>query len=110
MKFISQMDVLNRMELEKLMKCSDSHRTRVRAHAILLSYRKYSIDDIADIFDVHRDTISRWLDSWHEQGIAGLYDAPKPGRPRVKSNCEEENLLSIDMMKQYYDYSKEPEV
>jgi transposase len=90
MKFISQLDIPNRRELEKMMKTSATYRNRTRAHAILLSYKKYSIDAMADIFEVHRDTISRWLDSWHKFGVKGLKDAPKPGRPRVKSNGEQE--------------------
>ncbi len=90
MKFISQLDIPNRKELEKMMKTSDTYRNRIRAHAILLSYKKYSIDAMADIFEVHRDTISRWIDCWHEQGVSGLKDAPKPGRPKVKNNVEQD--------------------
>ena len=82
MKFINSLDNNLIDYLSQLVKTSSVFRLRVRAHAILLSYKKYSIDSIADIFDVHRDTISRWLDSWYEHGVNGLYDAPKPGRPR----------------------------
>ena len=38
-----------------------SQRTKARAHAILLSARRYSINQIADIFAVDRETVSSWL-------------------------------------------------
>jgi transposase len=89
MKFVNSLDNNLIEYLNKLIKTSSVYRLRIRAHAIMLSYKKYSIDSIADIFDVHRDTISRWLDSWYENGVTGLYDAPKPGRPRkIKSDVE----------------------
>lgn len=84
MKFVEDLDETLIEYLNDLIKTSASHRTRQRAHAILLSYKKYTIEAIADIFDSHRDTISRWVNSWHEKGIQGLYDAPKPGRPRIR--------------------------
>jgi len=85
MKFINSLDENLIKYLNDLIKNSPTHRIRIRAHAVLLSYKKYSIDAIADIFEVHRDTISRWLDSWHDNGISGLQDAPKPGRPRTRN-------------------------
>ena len=86
MKFIEPIDEDSKKYLKNLLKNSRVYRMRIRAHAILLSERKYNIDALADIFDVHRDTVSRWLESWSKYGIDGLKDAPKPGRPRKNSN------------------------
>jgi transposase len=47
----------------------------------LLSAKGYSLDQVADIFEADRDTVSHWLDDWQAQGLEGLRDAPKPGRP-----------------------------
>lgn len=58
-----------------------THRERQRAQAVLLCAKGYRLDQLSDIFEADRDTISRWLDDWQEHGIAGLSDAPKPGRP-----------------------------
>lgn len=103
MKFISQLDIRSRKELEKMMKTSKTYRNRIRAHAILLSYKKYSIDAMADIFEVHRDTISRWLDSWHEHGVSGLKDAPKTGRPRVRMNGDNISENSFHLRSNEYE-------
>lgn len=70
-----------RQVLRQAHKSATSHRERQRAHAILLSDKGYRLDQLADIFEADRDTISRWLDDWREHGIDGLRDAPKPGRP-----------------------------
>ena len=36
--------------------------------------KNYDIDNLAGIFDVHRDTINRWLVMWDQKGVLGLYD------------------------------------
>ena len=82
MKFIENLDEEQKKYLNDLLKHSSIYRMRQRAHALLLSDKKYSIDAIADIFEVHRDTVSRWFEHWNKQGVDGLKDAPKPGRPR----------------------------
>lgn len=67
--------------LRQAHKSAPTHRERQRAHAVLLSAKGYRLDQLSDIFEADRDTISRWLDDWQEQGIIGLSDASKPGRP-----------------------------
>jgi hypothetical protein len=83
MKYIKSLSDEEREYLLKLIKTSTNHRTRQRAHAIILSEKKFPVETISSIFDVHRDTVSRWIDVWQYQGVNGLYDAPKPGRPRI---------------------------
>jgi transposase len=90
MKFIEDLDGEQKKYLYDLYKNSPVYRMRQRAHALLLSNRKYSIDAIADIFEVHRDTVSRWFVHWKEKGIDGLKDAPKPGRPKRNDGQEKE--------------------
>jgi transposase len=53
----------------------------MRAHAVLLSARGYSLDQIADIYQQDRDRVSLWLDWWNECEYDGLADDPKSGRP-----------------------------
>jgi transposase len=56
----------------------------------LLSSKRYRIDQIADLFEVDRDTVSRWLDNWNERGFEGLSDEARSGRPRTL-DAEQEN-------------------
>ena len=93
MKFVAPLDPAQLRALEHLMKTSPSHRVRQRAHAILLSARGYSIDQLADIFAVHRTSISEWITCWSSDGLTGLADAPRSGRPRALTEAEEQILI-----------------
>jgi transposase len=63
-------------------------RCRQRAHAILLSARNYSIPQIAEILEVERRAVSAWIDGWEAQGLLGLYDKPRCGRPPIFTDDE----------------------
>ena len=81
-KFIS----LSEKEETSLKQFNQRHpldRVRKRAHGILLSSKRYSIDEIADILDVHRDSVSAWFQAWESSGIKGLFDKPRSGAPSL---------------------------
>jgi Winged helix-turn helix len=40
---------------------------------------------IAHEFGCHRHTVGRWRERFRQEGIAGLQDAPRSGRPRTFS-------------------------
>lgn len=92
---------LNEKEIDELTELLDSHwnsRTRNRAQAILLSGKGRGIDDIAAIVDCHRNTVSRWIDQWHGQGLDGLLE--NEGRGRKKSLTEEQEKQVIEWLKE----------
>ena len=92
-KYVSALSDSQQSELQQLIKTSSDHRVRQRAHAILLSARIYSIETLADIFSVHCNTISEWIDSWQQTGIESLADAPRSGRPPLLSQEQQKALL-----------------
>jgi len=67
--------------LKERMLQSKDYREISRCRAMMLSHKGYTINDLADIFDVDRDTITNWFDRYESQGVSGLKDAPKSGRP-----------------------------
>lgn len=67
-------------------------RCRHRAQAILLSVRGFTIEQLWSILDVRRDAISGWIDRWEREGLRGLYDRSRTGRPTIYT-AEEVNLL-----------------
>ena len=81
MKFIAKLSTEEQITLEEAHKKHSSFRFRQRAKAILLSSQHYTINQLVSLFDVRRDTISRWFDRWNEAGIVGLNDAARSGRP-----------------------------
>jgi len=79
--------------LESMHKNHPSPATRIRAHAMILSNRGYSIQEIAEVYTVCRQTVSSWLSSWEEEGLIGLIDKPRSGRPRVLSEVQEQAAI-----------------
>jgi transposase len=67
----------------------------MRAHAVLLSERRYAVDQIADIYQVDRDRVSQWLEWWEAEQLAGLDDEPRSGRPPKLSEAERQDALKI---------------
>src|SRR6266851_9097169 len=97
-KFVKSLTADQREQLKEIMKSSAPQRKRMRAHAILLSERRYSIDQIADIYQVDRDRVSQWLDWWEESQFDGLDDDPRSGRPPTLD--EQEPQQAVDIVRQ----------
>ena len=47
---------------------------------------------ICRVFGVWRNAVIGWLDSWEEQGLLGLYDRPRSGRPLLYTDQERQQL------------------
>jgi len=58
-----------------------SFRARIRAHSLLLSAHGTRIKDIAQTDQVHRVTVSAWINQWEQPGAESLHDQPRSGRP-----------------------------
>jgi transposase len=94
MKFVKP---LTEEEIRTLKDCVSYHnngRCRMRAHAILLSGKRHTINQIALIYDVDRDSVSSWLNGWDREGISCIYDAPKSGRPNKLTEEEQQKILA----------------
>jgi transposase len=82
-KFVKPLTQAQQQRLQEIQKTAPAHRTRMRAHAVLLSARGYTLDQIADIYQQDRDRVSLWLDWWSNDAYDGLADDPKSGRPAL---------------------------
>ena len=94
-KFISPLSDDQINDLNQVIKKSKKLPTYIRAKAILLSGKGYCIDDIANIFNVHRNTISIWIDKWERAGIGELEDKPRSGHPNILTDAEKELLIKL---------------
>lgn len=70
-------------ELHQIYQHHASFKNRQRAHAILLSQRGYTLNQIQDILQADRDSISVWIDRFNAHGLLGLDDLPRSGRPTI---------------------------
>jgi Homeodomain-like domain len=59
-KFVERLSEADYTKLVENHQQSKNFRVRKRSHAILLSFQKYPIDEIAAICGVHRNAVSRW--------------------------------------------------
>src|SRR6266571_4802476 len=94
-KFVNPLTSAQRDQLGEIMKSSAPQRKRMRAHAVLLSERRYAIDQIADIYPVDRDRVSQWVDWWEEYQFDGLEEDSRSGRPPKLNEQEQKQALKI---------------
>lgn len=92
-KFVNPLTRRQNDELRSTYNHHSSCSVRIRAQAILLSHRGFDINTISTIFDVHRNTVSRWIDQWNERQLDGILTREGQGRPRTFSEDEEKTLI-----------------
>ncbi len=61
------------------------YRDVVRAKILLMAAAGFDNDEIADRLDTRREIVSKWRKRFFEQGLAGLEERPRGGRPPVFS-------------------------
>jgi transposase len=54
-----------------------------RVRMVLLAANQMPLDPIARTLGVDRTTVRPWLDRYRAEGLAGLQDRPRSGRPRA---------------------------
>jgi transposase len=72
----------DRKELDELYRTTKEPRLGTRAQMILLSAeQQLKVPYIAQIVRESESTVQRWLRRYLAEGLAGLHDEPRPGRP-----------------------------
>lgn len=61
------------------------YRDVIRAKIVLYAARGLRNDEIAQRLDTPRQVVSKWRKRFFEQGMAGLEELPREGRPGVFS-------------------------
>jgi len=78
---------------------NDAHKyhplawTRTRTHCVLLSNQDYQLKEIAKICGVCRQTVSLSIYGWEANGIFGLIDEHRSGRPSFLTMEQESELI-----------------
>src|SRR5512144_2031318 len=92
MKFVAPLTEAERLTFLDARDQGPTAALRRRAQAVELSSRGYRRTAIADLFNVHCETVSGWLDLWDTQGLRGLDDHPRGGRPPRFTPAEAEQV------------------
>ena len=75
-----------RLALERLArKYTSSYRDVVRARIILYAAQGLANEEIAAKLDTPRQIVSKWRKRFFEEGLAGLEERPRRGRPALFS-------------------------
>jgi transposase len=83
------------MRLRLQAQADGAARVARRLHAIQLNLDGHSGPEIARILSVHRANVSLWLRHWEDQGLEGLLEGQRSGRPAELDAQQEERLSAI---------------
>jgi transposase len=79
---VPPLNAVQRDELDRLYRTAKVPRWRTRAQRVLRSAeRELNVFEIAAIVRESDDTVASWLKRYLAEGLDGLKDAPRPGRP-----------------------------
>jgi len=92
LRFIQTLSESAKEQLAETYRSNPDFTCRQRAQAVLLSHKGYTIQQLQDIFDVDRDTISHWLSRFEQSGLDGLQNLSRPGRPPIYTEDEIQQL------------------
>lgn len=67
-------------------------RVSERMRAVLLSARGHSVEQIATLLEYDEKTVRRWIERFEDQGVEGLRDLPRSGRPRSADAAAQEEV------------------
>jgi transposase len=81
-------------QLDRLYRTTKAPRLRTRAQMILLAAeQRLKVSQIAAIVRESEATVLRWLKRYLAEGLEGLQDAPRPGRPSELTEAYRAALL-----------------
>jgi transposase len=82
-------------QLDRLYRTTKVPRLRTRAQMILLAAEQgLKVAQIARIVRESEATVLRWLKRYRAEGLEGLQDAPRPGRPSSMTAAYKAALLA----------------
>ncbi len=82
--YVLRLTVEQRHELEtRARQYTLPYRDVVRAKIILMAAEGIDNDEIADRLDTRREIVSKWRKRFFEDGLVGLDERPRGGRPPV---------------------------
>lgn len=62
-------------------KYTSPYRDVIRAKIVLMADQGFDNDEIAGRLDTPRQIVSKWRKRFYEEGLQGLQDLPRGGRP-----------------------------
>ncbi len=70
-------------------------RVRMRAQGVLRLSQDRTLEQVAEEFDVHINSVEQWWQRWNRIGLMGLYEGRHSGRPPKLSRQEQQSLRAL---------------
>jgi transposase len=99
MNFAEPLKQAEKITLKEMSANHPSPSVRMRAHAALLSAKGFEINELVEIFEKCRQTVSGWINSWRRSGLTGLFSISGGGRP--KTLTEDEEKIAVETVGKY---------
>lgn len=82
--YVLDLNTEQRRELEaRARRYTSPYREVIRAKIVLMAAEGLDNEEIARRLDTNRVVVSKWRKRFFEQGLAGLEELPRGGRPPV---------------------------
>src|SRR3970282_1220377 len=72
-----------------------AYRVANRLHAVALNMEGRGGPEIADVLKGSRSNVCLWLQRWQEEGMEGILEGHRPGRPPTISERQRQELTDI---------------
>lgn len=83
------------LTIEQAIKNDPDLRLRQRAQIIRLLHKGHKPDAIAELLSLSSGPVYYWHNRWREEGLDGLRDKPRSGRPRVSDEAYRQKLAEV---------------
>lgn len=80
-RYVRGLSTAEQKALRELYRQTKNADVRTRCQMILLSAQQYAVSEIANLTLFNEDSVLYWLDRYESQGLQGLEDRPRSGRP-----------------------------
>src|SRR5512136_1836923 len=87
-----QLTLAQKSALRHLYRRTDNADLRSRCQMILLSAQGRSVAEIAELTFFDQDTVLFWFDRYEADGLDGLRDHPRSGRPPKMTGASRDDL------------------
>jgi transposase len=83
------------LRLSKEAEREGAYRVAKRLRAVVLNSEGRTSGELADILQAPRSKISEWLQRYQSEGVDGLLEGDRPGRPAELSEKQQQKLADI---------------
>jgi len=80
-RYVRNLSKAEEQALRDLYRQTQNADMRTRCQMILLSAQEHAVSEIAKLTFFKEDSVLYWLDRYESQGLSGLEDRPRSGRP-----------------------------